>query len=61
MWDLFFDRCQFFIIQPLLLKGLDEDSLEICGLFWDVKMENGVLGLIQKTLDTKQANILKHN
>ena len=48
-------------IQPLLLKGLHKYSLDICELFWYVKMENGVWGEIQKTLDTKQARILKHN
>ena len=65
-----FDWCQnlFFIdvrirffIQTLLLKGLHKYSLEICELFWDVKMENGVFGQIQKILDTKRARILKHN
>ena len=51
----------YILIQPLLLKVLHKDSLDICGLFWDVKMENWVFGIIQKTLDTKWALILEHN
>ena len=43
----FFDRCQFFI-QPLILKGLQKDSLEIRELFWYIKKENGVIGKIPK-------------
>ena len=36
------------LIQPLLIEGLHIDSIDIRKLFWDVKMENGVFGLIQK-------------
>ena len=51
----------YFSIQPLLLKGLHIYPLKIRELFLDVKMENGVLGEIQKTLDTKRARTLKRN
>ena len=60
MYSLIYVKINFFI-QPILLKVLYRDSLEISKLFWDVKMKHGVLGQIQKTLDTKQARILKHN
>ena len=45
----YFDRYQnVFLIQPLLLKGLHKYTLNICELFWDVKMEIGLFGKIQK-------------
>ena len=37
-----------FIIQSPIFKGLHKDSLGNCDLFLDVKMENRVLGQIQK-------------
>ena len=46
-----------FPIQPLLRKGINKYSPEIIDLFWDVKMENGVLGKYKKNLDTKRARI----
>ena len=55
-----FDICQDFLIQPLLLKGLNKDSLEICDLSWDVKMENDVLGKIQKNTRHKTGTHFKH-
>ena len=36
------------MIQPLLLKGLYKYYINICDIFWDVKMENGVFVKIQK-------------
>ena len=54
-------RCHKNSIQYLLLKGLHKYYIKICELFWDVKMVNGVLVQIQKTLDTERASILKHN
>ena len=60
--NLFLDRCQIlFFIQIHLLKGLNKDSLEIHEILSYVEMENGVMGYIQKILDTKRACILKHN
>ena len=32
------------IIKPLLLKGIHEDSLKNCDIFWYIKTEKGVLG-----------------
>ena len=61
MSDLFLDVRFYFMVQPLLPKGIHKDSLEMCELFLDVKMKNGVFGLIQKTPDTKRARIFKHN
>ena len=55
--NILIDAKIYFSIQPLILKGLHMDSLEIFDLFLDVKMENGVSGQIQKTLDTKCAHI----
>ena len=43
---------KYIYIQSLLIKGLHKYSLDICELFWDVKMENGFFGKIQKILDT---------
>ena len=37
-----------FLIPLILPKNLHKDSLKICELFLDVKMENGLLGKIQK-------------
>ena len=51
------DVRMFFWTQPLLLKGLHIYYFEICELFWYVKMKNGVIGQILKTLDTKWAHI----
>ena len=34
----------YFYIQPILLKGLNIDSLNIHEIFLDVKTENGVMG-----------------
>ena len=48
-------------VLPLLSKGLHIYSLEISELFLDVKIENRVLEKYRKTLDKKQARILKHN
>ena len=50
-----------FFFQPLLLKGLYLDFLNICELFCYVNMENGVLGKHKKIPDTKRAQILKRN
>ena len=38
----------YFSIHPLLLKGLHIYYFEICELFLDIKIENGVLGQLQK-------------
>ena len=46
----YFDRCHnlFFWIRPLLLKGLHKYSLNICEIFWDLKIEDVQFGEIQK-------------
>ena len=43
-------------ILPLLLKGLQKLSLKICGLFWDVKMEDEIFGKTQKK-DTQNEHV----
>ena len=48
---------RIFFIRLLFLKGINIYSLEISEMFLGVKMVNGLLGLILKTLDTKQARI----
>ena len=61
MLNFLMDIRIYFSIKPLLLQGLLLCSLKIHELFWDVKMENGVLGEYKKTLDTKRSRILKRN
>ena len=51
----------YFCGSTLLLKRLHIYFLKIFELFWYVKIENGVFGQIQKTLDTKWACISKRN
>ena len=50
-----------FSIQPVLLKGIPIYYLNICELFWDVKIENRVLEKYKKKIDKKQERILKRN
>ena len=49
----------FFLIQPILIKGLYIYSLEIRELFLYVKMKNGVFGQIQKNTRHKMGTNLK--
>ena len=43
MLNNFIDKI-FFSNHPLLLKAPHKDTLNIRELFWDVKMESGILG-----------------
>ena len=54
------NRCHIFI-QPLLLKCLYKDLLNINELFWDLKWKIGVLEKYKKTLETKRTRILEYN
>ena len=49
----------YFSIQPLLLKGLNIYSFEICELFWYIKIENWVLGQLQKNTRYKTGTYLR--
>ena len=60
MLNILIDIRIYFYILPLLLKGIHTDSLNISDIFWDVKMEMD-FWIKKKTLNTKQARILKHN
>ena len=44
----FFDRCRIFLIQTIFFKDLHIYSPDICDLFLDIKMENGVLDKYKK-------------
>ena len=47
MLNNFIDK-GFFSNHPLLIKAPHKDTLNIRELFWDVKMEDGILGWTQK-------------
>ena len=66
---LYFDWCQniifwwvsrLFFIKLLLLKGIRKDTLDICGLFWDVKTENKVIGQLQKYTRHETGMLFEH-
>ena len=61
MFNILIDNRTIFLIPYLLLKGLQKDPLNICELFWNVKMEDGIFGKIQINRDTRQAHILHQN
>ena len=50
----------YFLIQPLPLKGLQTDSLQIHEILLDIKLENGILGKILKTLETQNGTVFQN-
>ena len=59
MLNILMDIRTYFSIQRLLLKGIYLDCLKIFDLFWDIKMENGVLGETQKNTRHKMGTHFK--
>ena len=43
---------------PMLLKSLHQDPLNICELFWDVKMDNELVGKRDKKPETQNGHTL---